>query len=462
MNITLFILFIFLLQLVCLYVGGKSSKGMKDRNDYFLAGKTVRFWPLMMTFLATQVGGGVILGSAEEAYKFGWSVLFYPLGAALGLIALGSGIGRRLHQFKVTTVAQIFEVAYRSANLKKTASLLSIISLFMIFIAQIMASHKFMINLGVTNDIWFFAFWAIVIIYTAIGGLKAVIATDIIQAAFFMVVFFISFAVAYFSLENPMQSLVALNPDTGDFLTSSDKWYGWLLMPLLFMVIEQDMGQRCFAADTPRTVSLSTLWAGILTIFVGLIPVFFGVLAKNLGIQALSGSSILMTVIEQTTSPAVTALVGCAVLAAIISTADSLINAISSNLSQDFTLSFLKKESVRSSQLISAVIAVGGVFGSFYFSNVVDMLIQSYELSVSCLFVSIFIALYKTDCNKLSAIISIAFGATGFVLFKFISLGIPKELCTLILSFAGYSIGELIVWVRKTNIQPAKSEVMLK
>ena len=59
-------------------------------------------------------------------------------------------------------------------------------------------------------------------------------------------------------------------------------------------------------------------------------------------LEVPQGGSVLMTTITKTTNPWMTALVGCAVLAAIISTATSLINAISSNLSSDFKLSFLK------------------------------------------------------------------------------------------------------------------------
>ena len=74
-------------------------KKLKEQRRLFFGGKSVQLFPLMMTFLATQVGGGLILGSADEAYRFGWTVLPYPLGAALGLILLGAGIGRKLANF---------------------------------------------------------------------------------------------------------------------------------------------------------------------------------------------------------------------------------------------------------------------------------------------------------------------------------------------------------------------------
>src|ERR1700733_14208846 len=104
MNISLFVSLLFSLQLFYWIIGRRASKNLNNKEDYFLAGKSVRLFPLMMTFLATQVGGGVILGAADEAYQFGWPVILYPLGAALGLILLGCGVGRKLAEFKVSTI----------------------------------------------------------------------------------------------------------------------------------------------------------------------------------------------------------------------------------------------------------------------------------------------------------------------------------------------------------------------
>lgn len=459
MNIIAFIIFVFVLQAICLVIGGKSSKELKNQDDYFLAGKNIRLFPLVMTFLATQVGGGLVLGAAEEAYQFGWSVLFYPLGSSLGLILLGLGTGRKLAQFNVSTVAQILEVAYRSAILKQIASILSIVSLFMIFVAQVIASNKFMISLGVDSRFCFLAFWSLVIFYTAMGGLKAVVATDIVQASFFIGVFVICLGFVLSFTDISIMNVVESSINNQSFSFDSSKLYGWLFMPLLFMVIEQDMGQRCFAAESPGVVSKATLLAGAGTFGICAIPVFFGVLAKNLGIVAPTGASILITAVSEVTHPIVAALVGCAILAALISTADSLINAISSNLSQDFKLSFLKKENMRVIQGLTGGIAVFGVACSFYFTNVVDLLIQSYELSVSCLFIPIFIALFKKQGNLLSASLSIGAGTTGFILFKFVQAPIPKELASVLISLAGYYIGEAWVWSRQLQTKQEGASV---
>jgi len=444
MNIPVFVIALFALQLICLMVGKRASKQLDTQDDYFLAGRGIRFFPLLMTLIATQIGGGLILGSAEEAFRYGWYVLFYPLGASLGLILLAAGIGRRLSQFKVSTVAQLFEVVYKSVRLKKIASLLSIISLFMILIAQVIASKKFMTSIGVTDNWLFIGFWSIVILYTVAGGLKAVVATDIIQALFFICIFIAS--IVYSLWFNPAITLNLADIGWGEgFEFDQSKLLGWLLMPLLFMVIEQDMAQRCFAAKSGKVVSWASGCAALCIIFVCSIPVYYGILGKAMGVQVPEGASVLMSVLTASTTPVITALFGCAILAAIISTADSLINAISSNIAQDFDFQlFRKKNNVKASQWVTCTIGCLALLCSFYFNNVVEVLIQSYELSVSCLFVSVFAALFIRQGNAFSGTYSILFGAVGFILFRWMPIDIlPREILSLAFSAVGYVLGEI-------------------
>ncbi len=384
----------------------------------------------MMTFLATKVGGGVILGASEEAYRFGWAVILYPFGAALGLIVLGCGVGRKLSEFSVSTIAELFEVVYQSKRLKQTASILSIVSLFMILVAQIIASHKFLVSLGLTSTPLFLLFWAIVIFYTAQGGLRAVISTDMVQAAFFSVVF-----LACFFMVSKNEGVFVPHP--GAFSDVSPKLCGWLLMPLFFAVTEQDMGQRCFAGGSPQIVSRATFLAGMIMMAVCVVPVFFGVLARSLDIDVPAGASVLMTAIEATTGPKFAAIVGCAILAAVISTATSLINAISSNLFNDF-------KSISDMKLVRKIttgLSFGAILFAFCFDSIIDILVQSFELSVSCLFVPIVFALINKEGRFLSALFAVIGGALGFVLLRFMPLPVPREILSILLSLAGFGLG---------------------
>lgn len=456
-NLILFISLLFSLQIFYWIIGKRAAKGLTNQEDYFLASKQVRFFPLMMTFLATQVGGGLVLGAADEAYRFGWIVFLYPLGASLGLILLGLGVGKRLAAFQVSTVAQILEVVYRSPFLKKIASILSILSLFMILVAQIIASSKFLMSLGISNAPLFIAFWAIVIFYTAQGGLKAVISTDLAQAAFFSVVFLSCFGLILYS---EPQGIFQLSK-WAQFEWDLSKVWGWLFMPLLFMVIEQDMGQRCFAGSSPQVVSRASLWAGITTFAICMVPIFLGVLAKNSGLSVPKQASVLMAIVANKTPQFMTACVGCAVLAAIISTATSLINAISSNLSHDFQFRFISQgNSIRIAQVLTGCISIMAIFFAFYFDNIIDLLIQSYELSVSSLFVAIAMALIKKRAHFISALLSILFGGVAFCLFRVFPIAFPKELASVFLSFVGYASGDWIAWYRNKVGVSKRTELM--
>jgi SSS family solute:Na+ symporter len=444
MNTTVFIGVLALLQLICLWAGKRASKNLQDQQDYFLASKEIRFFPLLMTFVATQIGGGLVLGAAEEAYQFGWSVLFYPLGACLGFVVLALGVGKKLARFQVSTVAELLDVVYQSSLLKKMASLLSIVSLFMILMAQVIASRKFMVSLGMDHTVLFLAFWAIVIIYTVMGGLKAVVSIDIIQALFFMAVFALGLGyILYtgsFSLTNVVEA--GWRGEAFDFDTA--KLSGWLLMPLLFMVIEQDMAQRCFAARSPRVVTRAAAYAALCTLLVCIIPVFIGILGKQMGMAIPQGSSVFMDVIQAFTNPSLAACVGCAVLMAILSTAISLLNAVSSNLSQDFDFNVREgTDSVQLSRRITAGIGLLAVGGSFYAGQIVDLLIQSYELSVYCLFIPVSAALFKARGNSLSAWVAVVLGGIGFCFTRFVTFEVPKEVVCLLLSGMGYAVVEI-------------------
>lgn len=436
MNNFVFIFSLLLLQGICWWATKRSSKRAETQYDYFLSGREVTFFPLMMTFLATQVGGGLVLGAAQEASRVGWWVLLYPLGQVLGMISLSMGIGRRLSSFGVPTVAQIFEVFYGSAWLKRVVSSLSIASLFLILITQMLAFKSFMLSLGIDSTWLFVVAWGVLIVYTASGGLEGVIATDLIQAVFFVAIFSVAFGVAYF-VGAPSGGAVALHEGV-----SLSKMSGWLFMPLFFAALEQDMGQRCFAAKSDAVLKKAAFVAGCVTFVVCLVPIYFGIVGQGM---AAGGESVLMAAVKMTTSPVIAALVGCAVIAAILSTANSLLNAISSNLAQDFV--FTRGHSLSMTRWLTAGIGVGAICMSYCFNNIVDLMIQAYELSVCSVFVPLMGALFKKGKGRaLSAALSMGLGAFGFFLFRLYPIGAPRELSALGCSLLGYVVGEVLAY----------------
>ncbi len=463
MNITLFISLIFFFQIICLIVGKRSSRSLNNSEDYFLASKKVMFFPLMMTFIATQLGGGLILGAADEAYHYGWFVLLYPLGNCLGFALLALGIGKRLARFQVSTVAQLFEVVYGSVKLKQVASILSILSLFMILAAQVIASKKFLISIGADEMILFLAFWAIVIFYTAMGGLKAIVSIGIIQTLCLIVIFVAGFVYALYTVPLTAHQILHDGFNTNFFELNIQKLSGWLLMPLLFMVIEQDMAQRCFAAQSPNLVTRAAGCAGIVVFAICVIPIYFAVVASQLDLEIAiaSDSSIFMDAVQALSNPIFTAFMGCVVMMAVISSSISYLNALSSNLSQDFDLKLFGK-GINNTRWLTALIGATAVGGSFFFGGIIDLLILSFEIPVYCLFVSVVFALFQPKGNSRSALFAMIGGAIGFILTRIWLPPFPKEILCLAMSFTGFAIG-INLWIplrSKLNLNKPTKEAI--
>jgi SSS family solute:Na+ symporter len=99
---------------------------------------------------------------------------------------------------------------------------------------------------------------------------------------------------------------------------------------------------------------------------------------------------------------------------------------------------------MRAVKRMTCLISIGALFFAFYFDNIVDLLIQSYELSVSCLFIPLVVALFRKKGNFMAALIAMILGAMGFFLFRIYPIEFPREIASILLSTLGYIFGELM------------------
>jgi SSS family solute:Na+ symporter len=292
------------------------------------------------------------------------------------------------------------------------------------------------------------AFWAVVFIYTMWGGLGGIASIDIVQASFFLLVFGASL---FLLLQGDFASAPNAEILTLGEQLDSSTWVAWFLMPCLFMLIEQDMAQRCFSAKSPAVVKWAALGSAALVFLVSIVPITFGLLGKANNFVVPPGQSVFITLVKAMTSPELSAAVACAVMMAIISTAVSLIHSISSNLTQDFRLAAGGgKKQVAISKIATLSIGFAALFVSSYFENIVGVLIQSYELSVVCLFVPVLASLLKKQQSALPAAFAISFGAVTFVLFRIIDAPLPREVLEIAASALGFGLGYMASHLNNT------------
>ncbi len=448
MNIQLFFILIGLLGLSYIWIGKKASRNLQTNDDYFLMGRGLKLIPLSLTLLATQLGGGTLLGAAQEAYSKGWIVLFYPLGVSIGLIILGLGYGKKLRSLGISTMAEIFEKVYGSISQRLVASTLSVFALFFLLIAQAIATRKFFLSIGVDSDLVFALFWGVLVFYTVMGGFKAVVNTDILQVLFIM----FTLGVSFFLTNIPESTKITSNETV---IFSDVPWISWLLMPLLFMLIEQDMAQRCFATINAKAIKIGSISAGALLFLGSSVAILYGTLAREYSIPVPNGSSALIEAIKAFTNPTITTFFMCAVILAIVSTADSLLCSISSNLSFDFLnrVEISEKKKLLLSRLITFSTGALALIGASYFSNIVGVMMLSYELSVSVLFIPTLIAIFSKNPSKMGSALAMGLGGLSFALFRIYNFWIPREILALVLSYLGYMIGKMI---EKKSLSPAR------
>lgn len=439
---------IFLLATTACYilVAGLASRGVSTKDGYLLGDRQFSIKSISMTMIATQLGAGMFFGTAAEAYHKGILGIAYVLGMAIGLLILGLGVGSRLRALNISTTAELFEKKYGSKPLRKLAAIISIFTMGGILAAQIVASRQLFANLFDISQIWLVLFWLAVIAYTTFGGLKAIIATDILQVILIVVVF--TAILFYIVPVSEMGRLLSQAPTLADGPLFSGGFFTVLLGPVLFSVIEQDLAQRCFAAKTQRVATLSSLLAAGFLLLYSLVPILFGMYAKSTGIVYEAGQSPLVMLFEANLSTFGMTMVACALLAAICSTADSLLGAASTNLIADF-LPQGAKFSLVTSRVLTLLLGLIALLVAFNFDDVIQIIIKSYEISICAMFVPLALAIFLPNPSKLGAKLSVGFGIATFFLVQNLDTFMPPTLLALLISAIAFSAGD---WWEKSKV----------
>ena len=451
----LFFTILFGMAFFYLALGVWSSLSVRTLQNYFLADRSLGVFKLTFALVASQLGSGMILGTAHRAYHIGlWGIL-YTVGMSIGFIILGLGLASRMRALNISTTAELFETHYGSYRLRLFASALSILSLSGILLAQIVASKTLFLGLKITDPYVLISCWMFLIFYSMLGGLHSIVIIDILQVLFifcvFIFLFLTSLPVSLATLINPAK-LMRIQNHFFDVKTDFLSFLPLLFIPTLFSLIEQDLAQKFFAAKTKATATISAFLAGIFLIIFSCIPIFFGILARMKHVIIPEGASPLISVLFLVSSKLIFLLAVCGIIAAISSTASSLLCAISSNVVQDFS-KFLPLENSKlfTTRVISFLIGISALSVSFFIeSDILFILENSYRVSVICLFVPTIIAYFATSLSHAAAWSSIFCGLIGLIGIQFFPVvGIMKDIIPLTLSFVGYVCTHLVVCQKK-------------
>ena len=370
-------------------------KGPDNSLDgYFVSHKSISVAPLTLSCLATQLGGVAIIGTAEAAYSHGWMSISYALGLSIGCVFLSLGIGSCFNRLNISTIPEIFEKIYGSKLCRVLSSILMVYSMLVILSSLALSMRKSFYAMGFLNDTFFLVFWLGMITYTVWGGFKAIIVSDSVMSIFILGLL----AIIAFLLFRDYSFVTVLHADIS--MSSFKDFRSWIFTPALFVIIGQDMGQRCFSAKDSKTVSLATFFAAVLLLATTIVPVSLGVLSSELSNHMLGYE--IMERITALFSSEISGLFMCVVVLAIVSTADSVLCSVSSNI----TLDLLKSR--KFAQLCTFLVGVSALVSSYFVEGVINSLIKGYLIAISSIAVPVLIGglLPKIWHDKASAVFS--------------------------------------------------------
>ena len=156
------------------------ARRVKTQEDFMVAGRSLKVRVMVFTLICTWIGSGTFIAGAEYAARAGFSSLWMPAGAWVGIIIIYFLAGK-IRTFGQYTVGDILEVRYG-----KFARLFGALALIISFTAIV--SYQFRAGGYILNvitegkisvaqgQLWSAIF---VILFTALGGMIAVAYTDL-------------------------------------------------------------------------------------------------------------------------------------------------------------------------------------------------------------------------------------------------------------------------------------------
>ncbi|MGB2696386.1 MAG: sodium:solute symporter family protein [Candidatus Zixiibacteriota bacterium] len=435
--------FILAYLLFLIFVGAYRSRMVKTQDDFMVAGRRLSAKVLVGTLLATWIGSGSIIAGAGLAYKKGFPALWFDAGVWVAIVILYLVAGR-VRRFAQYTVPDILEARYN-----QYARILGAITTIVAYTA--IASYQFraggmVLNIvtGIPVDQGIIITALFVIGYTVLAGMISVAYTDVVNGIVmvigiaFAIPFLINHAGGWSSIVNvlPKEHFQVL----GDM--SIFEALGYSLPTMLLLLGESNMYQRFFSAKDENTAKRSVIgW-------------IFGtiIIETAIVVLAIVGSAIFLgiepeMVILHSARFGLPQIIGCVMLAAIVaiivSTADSFLLVPSTNIIRDIYQRFInpqasQKKIVLYSRIVVVLLGIIAFVQVRFFTTILEMAIYAYTVYGVGITPAVMAAFFWKRATAAGGVSSIAAGMITTILWKALGnpWGIPTVYPPLILSLS--------------------------
>lgn len=403
-----------------LVIGLVCKRFVKNDADFMLAGRNLGTGLIAVTLVAANFGGAFILGTSQDATQVGMAAIAFALGIFLGLCVLGLFVAGPMRRSGASTVPGFLENRYKSRTVKNLATVLSVAGLTGILAGQISAASSVFGSFGI-GPVWAgLISVALIIGYTAISGMWGIAITDLIQVALIVIGVLVVFALALqeaggmapvldhmrqIGVEQPLNPL---NQGWSFFLGGS--------LPIVaYKLIGQDILQRVFSSKNVHAARNGAIIAGVGTAIFAVVPALTGMAAVTIFPNMDPEAGAIPTLVQEVLPPWIAGVLIAALLAAVMSTANALLLAATSNVSTDLYRQWrgYKPEKQLLVSRISAV-ALGLIAYALAMTGagILQILTYAFTMYGSGVFVAVIVGMFWKRGTAFAAVSSILVGAT--------------------------------------------------
>ncbi|MEX1001654.1 MAG: sodium:solute symporter family protein [Crocinitomicaceae bacterium] len=446
--------------LIMLAVGFFFMRLNKSDEDYYVGGRGMRASHIGLSVVATDVGGGFSIGLGGLGFAMGisgsWMLFTGLLGAWLSAVILIPRIYPIAKKYNFLSFPEALKFHYNK-KVALAAGIISLIGYIGFTSSQILAGAKLAAATFTAIDVSqaVLIMGVIAVVYTVLGGIKAVIYTDTIQWIILMVgLIFIGIPLGYNEIGGIEGIRATLGPE---FLSLTNlKWsdgLNWLVTIVPIWFVGMTLYQRIYACRDVKTARRAWMVAGIfewpVMAFMGVLLGLFSRVAFEQGAfvdlgyapaNEMDAELGLPLFLSQLLPVGLMGLMMSAYFSAIMSTADSCLMAASGNLMQDI-LPARKIGAIRLSQLATFFIGALAILIATYMTNVLGLMLYSYAFMVSGLFVPVLGMLLLKNPSPLAALVSMISGGCTTLILILTETKLPYELDA---NLAGISVSALL------------------
>lgn len=449
-NLSMIIIPVYLviITLIIVFIG----KNVKTYKDFAIGGGKLPWYVVSGTILATSIGGGTLIGYVGSYYSLGMQWLWMALGLCVANMIMALFMAGRVNSLGQYTLPDILKLRY-GKNTRIAGAIIVLLGEFAVVCAML-ASFGAMLSsyLGLSFNISIILGAILFIVTATLGGLVGVAYTDAIQSILIVAGVIIVGALTFIKAGG-FVGFSALDPNFTSLFAQNaphSMMVGNVLSVFFLAFVSQSIFfQRVNACASPRDAKKAVLFSSIMIfICMGFFISSMGIGGRILLGSGLKGNEVLGALLSKM-PPVIASLYAAAIIAAVLTTANSLLLSTSMNVSRDIFQEINKDIADNKLMSISKLYIVVATVIAFvvvkFNPSVIKWIMIAYTLN-ACLFIPMYCGLFWKKPGQTAGLLSISISGIGTVAWELAGspFGIHSVFIGIGLGIVGLIIGILI------------------